>query len=461
MKKERKPINSIALLMLMLAIICIATHLIPAGMYDRIEVAGCMVVDPDSFVFIENHGARILDYFLAIPNGFANATALCFGFMVGSGTLEVIQKTGALNVGISRMIKKVGTKRGDLILVIMFYMFAVLGGFVGFVEGCIPFWPLAISISLALGYDAIVGVAISMIGACSGYLCGPTNPSSVAISQTIGGLELYSGIWLRLVLFAVLPLTCLIYIMWYAKRVRKNPEKSYMAGVDTSELAFDTDQFGTQAFTKTHMAILTVYILGLLLFVYGAVQFGWGFHHMSAIFIAISVLTTIIGRIPVDDAIAAFAKGCAGMINACLLLGIAYGIAWVLAQANVLDTIVYYFSLPLQGKPPVISLIGILIAIMLINLLIPSGSAKAAIVMPIIFPIAQIIDLTPQTAVLAYQFGDGITNMCGPLYGTLLLVCSMGKVPFSKWEKFFIPLLLILTILAFAFLFFAQSIGYC
>ena len=165
MKKERKPINSIALLMLMLAIICIATHLIPAGMYDRIEVAGRMVVDPDSFVFIENHGARILDYFLAIPNGFANATALCFGFMVGSGTLEVIQKTGALNVGISRMIKKVGTKRGDLILVIMFYMFAVLGGFVGFVEGCIPFWPLAISISLALGYDAIVGVAISMIGA--------------------------------------------------------------------------------------------------------------------------------------------------------------------------------------------------------------------------------------------------------------------------------------------------------
>ena len=133
----------------------------------------------------------------------------------------------------------------------------------------------------------------------------------------------------------------------------------------------------------------------------------------------------------------------------------------MLNQAGVLDTLVYYISQPLQGQPTLISIIGILVAVMLINLLIPSGSAKAAIVMPIIIPIAEIVGVTAQTAVLAYQLGDGITNMCGPLYGTLLLVCSMGKIPFSKWERFVMPMLGIVTLLSILFLFIALQIGYC
>ena len=443
--KKKRSINSIALLLILLAVICVFTHLIPSGAYSRVEVDGQTVVDPNSFQFLGNQGVGIFDFFLSIPNGFANAIGLIVGFMFINGTMEVIQKTGAINVGISRMIKTIGIKRGDLVLVVMFYLFAILGGFLGFVEGSIPFFP----------------IAISMVGACSGFLCGPTNPSSVAISQAIAGLELYSGIGLRLALFAVVPLVCLLYILWYAKRVKKDPSKSLVAGIDTRDIAFDPEQFESQSFTRTHAAVLLVLAAALAAFVYGATKLGWGFHHLSALFLIVAFLTALIGRISSDDAIAAFTQGCAAMAGGSLLLAIAYGIAYVLNQAGVLDTLVYYISQPLQGKPTLVSIVGILAAVMLINLLIPSGSAKAAIVMPIIIPIAEIVGVTAQTAVLAYQLGDGITNMCGPLYGTLLLVCSMGKIPFSKWERFVMPMLGIVTLLSILFLFIALQIGYC
>jgi|InofroStandDraft_1065614.scaffolds.fasta_scaffold14345_3 uncharacterized ion transporter superfamily protein YfcC len=461
MNKQKRSVNSIALLMILLAIIAVCTHLIPSGAYERIEVAGRMVVDPATFTFIENKGASVFDFFLAIPKGMTNAISLIIAFMFINGAMEVIQKTGAINVGVTRVIKLIGVERGDIVLVVMFYLFAFLGGFLGMVEGSLPFFPIAISIALALGYDGIVGVAISMVGACSGFLCGPVNPSSVAISQTIAGLELYSGMGLRLVMFAVVPLFCLAYIMWYAKRVKKDPSKSYMAGTDVSDISFDLEEFQTYPFTKVHAAVLLTLAAGLIAFIYGASTLGWGFDHISAIFIIVSLITAIIGRIPVNDAVNAFTKGCAAMMGGTILLGVAYGIAWILNQASVLDTIVYFISRPLQGQPVLVSIIGVLIAVMLINLLIPSGSAKAAIVMPIIIPIAEIVGLTAQTAVLAYQLGDGITNMCGPLYGTLLLVCSMGKVPFSKWEKFVLPMLAGLSVIAAVFLFIAIQIGYC
>ena len=217
--KPRKSLSTIALLMILLGAMCLLTWLIPSGAYQRVDLNGRLVVDPSTFSFIENRGVSLFDYFLAIPNGFVNGVSLIIGFMFINGTMEVINKTGALNIGITRAIKRIGIGRGNIVLVVMFYIFAVLGGFLGFVEGSLPFFPIAIAISIALGYDGMVGVAISMVGAVSGFLCGPTNPSSVAISQSIAGLELYSGIGLRLTLFAVAPLISLVYILWYAKRV--------------------------------------------------------------------------------------------------------------------------------------------------------------------------------------------------------------------------------------------------
>lgn len=459
-KKQKKSLNSIALLFFIIIAMVIFTWIIPAGSYIRVELNGRNVVDPSSFTFIESNPATLFDIFVAVPSGMTNAVSLIVGAMLIGGGMEVLQLSGAINIGISRSIRRIGIARGNIILVFLFYIFALMGGFLGFIEGSIPFIPIAISIAVALGYDTVVGVAIAVVGAIAGFTCGPTNPYTVGVSQTVAGIPMYSGIGLRVVLFVVVPAVCLLYILRYARMVQKSPEKSLMAGIDVSDISFDVSQYDQLAFTAKHALVLMSLLCGLICYVYGAINWGFGFNQLGAIFVIIAVFTGIVFGFGVNRTAETFVKGAQGMVGAAFIMGVAYGISWVLTKANVLDTLVYYLSKPLTGLSPAISIIGILVVIMLINLLIPSGSGKALIVMPIVLPIADIVGITPQIAILAYQFGDGLTNLCTPLLGVLLLALGFGKVPFSKWEKFILPLVGLLTLIACVTLVLAMMLGY-
>lgn len=459
-KKEKKPLNSVALLFFMIALAAVLTHIIPAGTYERVEIGGRSVVDPNSFQFIESFPASLFDVFMAVPNGMINASGMLFSALLIGGGLECIQTSGAMNIGIARVIKKLGTTRGNLILVFLFYVFALMGGFLGFVEGSIPFFPIAISIAIGLGYDSIVGVAIAIVGAISGFTCGPTNPYTVGISQTLAGLEMYSGIGLRIVMFLLVPFLCLAYILLYAKKVKADPSKSLVADVDVSDLAFNAAEFESKPFTIKHGIVLLCLVSGILAYVWGAVNLDWGFPQLGAIFLIIGVIAGILHGQDVNGIAETFIKGAETMVGACFIMGVAYGIAWIFNSASVLDSIVYFLSRPLQGLSPLVSAIGIFIVIAIINLFIPSGSGKALVVMPIVLPIAQIVAIESQVAVLAYQFGDGITNLCTPLLGVLLLALGFGRIPFSKWERFILPLCGILFVVAVATIIIAMNIGY-
>lgn len=460
MKKEKKALNSIALLFFMIVAAAILTHIIPAGQYARVEIDGRMTVNPASFSFIKAAPASLFDILVAVPSGMTNAVSLIVGALLIGGGLECIQSSGALNIGISRIIKKVGLNRGNIILIFLFYVFALMGGFLGFVEGSIPFIPIAVSIAVGLGYDSIVGVAIAVVGAISGFSCGPTNPYTVAVAQTLAGLDIYSGLPFRVIMFLIIPAVCLLYILRYAGKVKKHPEKSLVAHVDNSDLAFDAASFDSKPFIWKHGVILLVLLLGIGTYVYGAVNWKWGFNELGAIFLLTGIVACVLGGMGVNETADTFIKGSSGMTGACFIMGVAYGISWIFVKASVLDTIVYYLSKPLTGLSSVVSLFGILIVIMLINLFIPSGSGKALIVMPIVLPIASIVGIHSQIAILAYQFGDGITNLCTPLLGVLLLALGFGKVPFSRWERFIMPLIAVLFILACIFLIIAMKIGY-
>lgn len=458
--KQKKSLNTLAFLFCILIVVVIATHLIPAGEFQREMSGGRSVVLPGTFSFVDNPGATFFDILLAMPNGLVNAVNLIMAFLFVTGAVEVVSSTGAINVGISRVVKKFGLKRGNLILIILFYIFSALGCWLGWIENSLPFYPIAISIAVALGYDPIVGVAISFGGAISGFLCGPTNPSTVAVAHNIAGLPLFSGMWFRVIMWLVLPLVFLVYILHYAKKIQRDPAKSYMYGIESKVEKFDMEKFDAVPFTTTHGLVLAELAIGMGIFVYGAIRLGWGYPQMCGVFIGIAIAAGFTARLGTDNMVNAFVRGASSMTNAVMIISLAYGISWILTKAQVLDTLVYFFSAPLEGRPPLLAAIGAFIAVLLINLVIPSGSAKAAIVMPIIFPIADLVGLSAQCAVLCFQFGDAITNMCTPLYGTMLLVLSFGGVPLSKWEKFILPLCGILTVLAIPILLIAVSIGY-
>ena len=459
-KKEKKPLNSIALLFFIIIIATMLTYLIPSGAYDRVEVDGRMVVDPNSFKLVDSDALTPFDIFLAIPSGMNNAVNLIVGAMLIGGGMECIQSSGAINIGITRVIKKVGTRKGNIILVFLFYVFALMGGFLGFIEGSIPFIPIAISIAISLGYDSIVGVAIAMVGAITGFASGPTNPYTVGVSQAIAGLGIYSGIGLRIAMFLIIPLVGLLYILAYAKRIKNDPSRSLVSNIDVSDLAFDSSTYESESFTAKHTTILLTLIGGIGLYVYGAVNWAWTFSHLGAIFVITGVVAGALSRLGVNGTSETFVKGAAGMTGAAITMGVAYGVAWIFTKTNVLDTIVYYLSKPLTGLSPIITAVGILFVISLINLLIPSGSGKALIIMPIVLPIAQIVGIESQVAIVAYQFGDALTNLTTPLLGVLLLALGFGRVPFTKWQRFIIPLVGLFLVIACIFLIVAIQIGY-
>jgi len=446
---------------IMIVVIALLTYVIPSGSYAREVVDGRNIVNPESFEYTDSANISLFDIVRAVPNGIGNAVSMVVAVLLIGGGMAVLNKSDSLNIGISRVVKKIGVKSGDIILVVLALIFAILGAFLGFAEGSIPFIPITLAIAVTLGYDPLVGSAIVIVGAFAGFIPGPTNPNTVGFSQTLAGIPMYSGMGYRLVILAVYVVVCLAYILQYAKRERKDISKSLVADVDASDLKFDLETFGTQKFELKHALSLLVLLGVLVSFVYGASKLGWGFYDLGALYVLMAILIGIFHKFSVNDVAETFIKGAQDMVPAALMFGVAYGISWIMTKATILDTLVYWASSVLKNLPAGITIVGVFIVIALINLVIPSGSGKAMIIMPIVLPLAQILNIESQIAILAYQFGDGITNMCTPLSGMVLLTIGMAHVPYNKWIKFAMPLIGILVVISAVFLLIAQSIGYC
>lgn len=460
-KKTFKMPNSFALLFFIIIIMAVLTYIIPAGEYERVEgITGRMEVIPGSYHLIESTPASVFDIFLAIPEGIISAVGMVVCTLMIGGGMEVVTKSGSLHIGISKAISKLNKKSGDLVLVFLFLVFAVLGGFMGFAEAAIPFFPIAVAISVALGYDSMVGVGVALIGCMTGFIAGPTNQSNVGIPQALAGLPLYSGIGLRLILFVILVAIGLWHVLSYAKKIRKDPEKSLMKGVDVSDLTFDIETLNKERFTWQHGVILGTLVGGMIFFTYMALTTDWWLNEMSAVFLIIGIVAGIVSRMNIDEICDTFLKGVAEISGGAMIIGVAAGVQSIISRANILDTIIYGISTPLSNLPVLASAIGMLVVISLINILIPSGSGKAVAIMPILFPVAELLGFTQQTAVLGYQLGDGITNLVTPTLGLLFIGLAFGKVPYDKWLKFYAPMMLKIFVVGALAICYAVISGY-
>lgn len=343
---------------------------------------------------------------------------------------------------------------------ILFIVFALMGAFLGFIEGSIPFIPLAISIAVGLGYDSIVGVGVAILGALAGFTGGPTNPFSVGVAHAVAELPLFSGAGLRICLTLTLCLVTLHHILRYGRRTRLDPSKSYMTDIDTSELRFDAESFEKREFKTSHVLILVFFLSCLVTFVYGAMNWRWSFGELGALYLLIGVVTGVLGRFGINKTAEVFIAGAAKMTAGGMIIGVARGIQWMLDSGHIIDTIIYYLSMPLANLPAVAAPLALFLIVGLINFLVPSGSAKAMAIMPIIIPMGDIIGTTRQTAILAYQLGDGIFNIICPTLGVLLFALAFGKVLFDRWIKFTLPLVAKLAIVGMVFLVIAVHIQY-
>ncbi|MGI5988362.1 AbgT family transporter [uncultured Oscillibacter sp.] len=461
--KQKKPLNlnPFVLLSVVLVLAWLATFLItPGTLVDGVYTA----LPKNGFTF-----NNVFNLFRAIPYGIKDTANLVILVLVIGGALEIYKATGAIDSGVTAMVKKFGSGSRTTLLVILMALFSLIGGWLGWIETLIPFAPLVVAVVLALGYDGIVACSLLIVGLMGGFIAGPTNLYTVGVCngilQSMGLLEgdnVFVGLGFRAVVWVVITLIGILYVLRYANKVAKDPTKSLVYGTDVSDLMMDTSK--EVKVTGAHVVVLLSILVAMIMCVIGF-QIGyegvkWGIDDVSAIFLVSALISGAVSRVKPGDIANAFVKGAGGAISGALVIGFARAVYWVMNNANVNATIVYNATQLLKGLPPLAAAIGIVLLVSLINGLIPSGSGKGALLSPIIVPIAIELGLTSQTAVLAYQFGDGITNMFWFSYGTLMIFLNYAKVPVNKWYKFFVPLMVIYFLLSFVTLGIAIAIGF-
>jgi len=336
---------------------------------------------------------------------------------------------------------------------------------IGFGEEYFPFVPVMITLVLALGYDRVTAVGIIMVGYGVGYGAAIINPFTVLIAQDIAGLQPASGLWYRLVLLAVfLPIG--IHHVWsYAKKVGRDPAASLVADVSAPEEVSVSSGDGASAgdhppMTTTHKLVLAAVGISQLVLVYGLSQWSWYLVEMQAVFVALTVIIAIIARMSPDRTAVEFGAGAASLTSVALLIGVARGIQVVLGEGGIVDTMVHGISLPLQQLPAALSAVGMFFVQSLANLFIPSGSGQAYVTMPIMAPLADIVGVTRQVAVLAYQFGDGFSNILVPTQAVIVGALAMAAVPYDRWLRFILPFMVKIWIVGSIALVVAVLIGY-
>jgi len=485
-ERRLKVPHTLVLLFGMVVLAQILTYLLPAGSFQRVEnAAGRLQVVPESFHLTPDAPALSpLAFLTAIPEGFSAAHEIIFFVFIIGGAFAVLRASGAVDAALGSLLRRLGNRPFWLVAGGIF-VFAAGSSTIGMAEEYLPFVPVLLVLSHALGYDAIVAVGIMAVGYGIGYGAAALNPFTVLIAQDVAGLEPASGLWYRMVLLCVfLPIG--IHHVWsYAKRVGEDPSRSLVADVETernpsppssrsSGAAPAANQDGTpdddgapgQAheshprMTSTHKLVLAAVILSLVVLVYGLSRWHWYLVEMGALFVALAIVLAVIARMTPDETAVEFGKGAAELTTTALMIGVARGIQVVLDDGGVVDTIVHGISLPLQELPGALSAVGMFFVQSLANLFIPSGSGQAYVTMPIMAPLADLVGVSRQVAVLAYQFGDGFTNILVPTNAVIVGILAMAAIPFDRWFRFIIPFMVKMWIAGSVALAVAVLLGY-
>ena len=439
----------------------ILTYLVPAGKYEYIQEGSKKVIDPLSFHYVESKPIGVYDFLNAIPVGMVKMASLIFFVFIAGGTFAIINETKTLEIAINKMARALDGKEKIMIFAIML-VFSILGSVMGFAAECVLFIPIGVALARKVGYDSIVGTGMILMGAYVGFVTGAFNPYTTAVAQSIVGIPVFSGMGLRLVMHAVVLVVAGLYTIRYAERVRKDPSKSYVYELEQQLQNESTDlKFTAETeFSPKHLAVLATMLVGFGIVIYGGISKGWGTTQMAPIFFGMGILAGILGRMDSNKIAKAWLHGAQSMTFAALVIGMGRGVLVVLEGSSINDTIINGMAVMLRSLPPSFVAIGMLLCHIVINFFIPSGSGQATVTMPIMGPLAQLTGVSQQTAVLAFQFGDGFTNAVIPTSSVTNSCIGVAKISFVQWLRFSFPLVCLEWLIGAIFIVIAGFIGY-
>ena len=442
MLKQKKGIQlpHIYVLLFSIIVVCtILTWVLPAGEFDRVvnEATGRTVAVAGTFHTVEQSPVGIFQMFQAIYNGMCDAGSVTFFVFISYASINIIISSGAFNGLVAGLLKVFKGKARVAIIPIFMFIVGIASSTIGLFEEWFPFVPVFAGIAVAMGFDAVVGVAIVAFGAAMGYSGAMMNPFTVGVAQGIAEVAPMSGMGYRFFCHMALLVVGSALTIRYALKIQADPSKSLVYG-ETEHITMSEDDVQNSPFGIREKLVLLILLAGIIAVVYGCKVYGWYFAELSAVFVIMGILSAIVMGWGPNKIGELYSKGFTDIAMACMMIGLARGILMVLQAGNIIDTVVYYFSLPLAVFPSWFCGVAMLVMQTLLNFLIPSGSGQAATSMPIMAPLSDLLGVSRDTAVLAFQFGDGLSNVLWPTAFPAVLA-GLAGIKVEKWWKFAIP----------------------
>ena len=518
-KKTRQVPHTYVIVFLFIVISSVATWFVPGGRYvDKVEIIDGSEQITKVFEYVESK-PQTWEVFSAMFTGFENQAGIIVFILMIGGAFWIMNESRALDVGILsflkitrrlerfKIIRAIGVD--NMVITLIMIMFSMFGAIFGMSEETIAFIIIFVPLSISMGYDSIVGVSMCFVAAGLGFAGAILNPFTIGIAQGLSGIPLFSGFEYRIFAWFVLNIVGIAFVLWYAHKVKKNPEKSLvytddeywrkkgetdveslkyytpksawvayvllLAGITTFAFLYPVSVLKIGNTIKTvsiipamailfcimgfftlrksvHFFVLTLLIFTIFFLIIGVMGYDWYIMEIASLFFGMGLFSGIAMNRSANNIAKLFIEGSKDIMSAALVVGLAGGIIVILKQGQIIDTILHGLSSSMKEFGQLGS-VSVMYGIQtLINIVIPSGSAKAALTMPIMAPFSDLIGLSRQATVVAFQFGDGFTNMITPTSGVLIGVLGVAKIPYDKWVKWITPLMIILMILGWLLL---------
>lgn len=443
--------NTLFMIFAMVAAVAVLTWIIPGGEYQRHEVDGKTLVIANSFTRVDSQPQGLMDLLTAPLKGFMEAAKIiAFCFIIG-GIFTIIQNTGAITAGVNWMAWYFSHKpqMQKFFIPATMTLFSVAGTTFGMCEETMLFVPLFMMLAISLGYDSLVGTAIPFLGAAAGFAGAVINPFTLGIAQEIAQLPPLSGWPYRLFVWFLSTFFMTWFVMRYARKVKADPKISPVYEIDRKRgLELEKNHSLQARMERHHILVLLAFLLALVWLVVGVIRYGWGIAEMSGLFLGLGLTAGVVGRLSVNEITEGFKAGAKDMMGVALIIACARAILVIANDGKILDVLLFHLGGLISHLPAVIAAQTMFVTQGIINFFVHSGSGQAALTMPIMSPLADVIGITRQTAVLAFVFGEGWINPVLPTSGVTMGVLGLAGIPWEKWARWMLPIQIFFFILA-------------
>lgn len=449
--KTKFTFNTLVMIYAIVIIVAMLTWIVPGGEYQREVRDGRTLVIAESFKYVDSQPQGIAAILLAPIKGFIQAAQIiAFLFIIG-GAFNIIQTTGAISASVQKMAYFFSSKKHlqKFFIPVTMLLFSLGGTLFGMCEETMPFVLIFIPLALSLGYDSLVGTAIPFLGAAAGFAGAIFNPFTVGIAQGIAELPMYSGMEYRIFVWVLSTVFMTAFVMRYAAKIKANPKLSPVYEIDQERKhSLHLDNTTQISLTIYHKLVLIVFGLAMILLVYGVLQYHWYINEIAALFLGLGIISGVLGKLSLTEITDSMKAGAKDMMGVALIIACAKAILVVATDGKILDAMLYNLAGVITHFHQIIAAQAMFVTQAIINFFVHSGSGQAALTMPVMAPLADVIGISRQTAVLAFVFGEGWINPILPTSGVTMGVLGLAGISWEKWAKWLLPIQIFFFILA-------------